>query len=282
MFWIVVSVITVTLIGLKLYTRITLGICTSTRRLDGKTVIVTGANTGIGKETAHDLAQRGARVILACRDLKRAQEACDGIIAATGNKNVVVRELDLSSFASVRKFANEIIKTEPQIDVLVNNAGAGGLGNKKSRDGLLIDKLKKSAPSRIVMVSSFAHKFANFDLDNLNAEKSFNDVQVYNISVTINSLHPGVVITDIFRRIPKFILPTVLFFLRIFAKNARDGAQTSIYLAVSEEVEGVTGKYFADCKVATVSSKAKDDGLAKKLWEKSEALVGLKPEERHF
>ncbi|KAJ9593667.1 hypothetical protein L9F63_014792, partial [Diploptera punctata] len=275
-------------IAVRIYIRITTGICKSTRRMDGKTVIVTGANTGIGKETAHDLAQRGAKVILACRDLKRGKEACENIIEKTGNKKVVLRHLDLSSLASVRKFANEIIKTELRLDVLINNAGAGGLGNKKTTDGLLIgmqinhfgpflltclllDLMKKSSPSRIIMVSSFNHKLAKFDIDNLNSEKWFSDVQVYNCSKlanvlmanelanklkgtekkvwTVNSLHPGAVKTEILRRVPSFVLFFVnSLLIRPFFKNVRDGAQTTIHLAVSEEVEGVTGKYFADCK----------------------------------
>ncbi|KDR07954.1 Retinol dehydrogenase 11 [Zootermopsis nevadensis] len=126
------------LTGFKFYLKLTTGICKSKKRLDGKTVIITGANTGIGKETARDLAQRGAKVILACRDLEKGKNACDEIIAQTGNTNVEVQHLDLSSLASVRKFANNIINTEPHLDVLINNAGATRVGQKLTEDGLLL------------------------------------------------------------------------------------------------------------------------------------------------
>ncbi|KAJ9600734.1 hypothetical protein L9F63_026131 [Diploptera punctata] len=279
MLWSAIALVTVLLIAVRIYIRITTGICKSTRRMDGKTVIVTGANTGIGKETAHDLAQRGAKVILACRDLKRGKEACENIIEKTGNKKVVLRHLDLSSLASVHQPFGPFLLT-----------------------CLLLDLMKKSSPSRIIMVSSFNHKLAKFDIDNLNSEKWFSDVQVYNCSklanvlmanelanklkgtgVTVNSLHPGAVKTEILRRVPSFVLFFVnSLLIRPFFKNVRDGAQTTIHLAVSEEVEGVTGKYFADCKEAKMSKAAKDKGLAKKLWEKSEIMVGLKPEERRY
>ncbi|XP_069676628.1 retinol dehydrogenase 11-like isoform X2 [Periplaneta americana] len=300
---------------LKIYVKLTTGVCRSRRRLEGKTAIVTGANTGIGKETARDLAQRGAKVILACRDVDKGKTACEEIIASTGNSNVVVRHLNLSSLASVRKFANDIIKSESHLEILVNNAGAAGMGNKKTSDNLQIGMqvnhfgpflltclltglLKRSAPSRIVVVSSMAYKYARFDLDNLNSEKWFADTQVYCYSklanvlmanelarrlkdtgVTVNSLHPGVVATEFLRRLPSLIRPIPENIINIFCKNPWEGAQTSVYLAVSDEVEGVTGKYFSDCKEASMSRTAMDEGIAKKLWEMSERLVGLKQEE---
>lgn len=300
---------------IKRYYKSTIGVCRSQRQLNGKTAIVTGANTGIGKETALDLASRGAKVILACRNMKQGKIACNEIIARSNNPNVEVRYLDLTSLATVRQFATDIIKTETHLEILVNNAGAGGLGRKNTVDNLqigmqvnhfgpflltclLVGLLKKSAPSRIIMVSSLMHKLANFDLDNLNSEKWFNDIQVYNCSklanilvanelsrklngtdVTVNSLHPGVVATDIYRKLPWLIRPIADFFVSFFFKSAQEGAQTSIYLAVSDEVEGVSGRYFVDCKEANMSKAAMDKSLAKKLWEKSETLVGLKPEE---
>ncbi|XP_069676644.1 retinol dehydrogenase 11-like [Periplaneta americana] len=302
---------------LKIYLKLTTGVYTSRKRLEGKTAIITGANTGIGKETARDLARRGTKVILACRDIDKGQKACDQIIASTGNPNVIVRHLDLSSLASVRKFANDIIKSESHLEILVNNAGAAGLGNKKTSDGLLIGMqvnhfgpflltclltglMKKSVPSRIVMVSSIIHKYATFELDNLNSqsEKWIDDIKNFCCSklanllmanelsrrlkgtgVTVNSLHPGIVGTDIFRRLPSLVLSFTKILCNFFGKNPIEGAQTSIYLAVSEEVEGITGKYFADCKESSMSQTAMDEGLAKKLWEVSERLVGLKQEE---
>ncbi|PNF15543.1 Retinol dehydrogenase 14 [Cryptotermes secundus] len=313
-FWIILT----SLLGFKIYLKLRTGMCKSTKRMDGKTVIVTGANTGIGKETARDLARRGAKVILACRNLKEANKARVDIVASTGNNMVEVRHLDLSSLGSVRRFANNIINTETRLDVLINNAGAAGFKNKMTADNLqlgmqvnhfgpflltclLLGLLKKSAPSRIVMLSSWLHKTAKFDLYNLNFEKWFDTLQVYSCSklaniltanelsrklkgtgVTANSAHPGTVLTDVWRRVPKLL--KILFFsiARFFFKNAVEGAQTSIYLAVSEEVTGVSGKYFENCKESKMSIEAMDEKLAEKLWEKSEVMVGLKTEDIHF
>jgi NAD(P)-dependent dehydrogenase (short-subunit alcohol dehydrogenase family) len=310
--------ILIVLIGLKLYLKLTTGVCRSKKRLDGKTVIVTGANTGIGKETARDLAQRGAKVILGCRDLERGKKACDEIIASTDNTKVEVQHLDLSSLASVRKFANNIINTEPHLDVLINNAGVSKVGQELTGDGLLLDMqvnhfgpflltcllvelLKRSSPSRIVIVASELHRLGTLDFDNLNSVNIYGVDRVYcnsklaNIvmsnelarklkgtGVTVNSLHPGIVFSDIFRHFGPVIGPITNIFLRLFFKDVREGAQTSIYLAVSEDVEGVSGKYFIDCKEAGASKSTLDEGLAKKLWEKSEALVGLSLEEADF
>lgn len=286
--------------------------------MDDKTVIVTGANTGIGKETARDLARRGAKVILACRNLKEGNKARVDIVASTGNNMVEVRYLDLSSMDSVRQFANNIINTEPRLDVLINNAGAAGLKNKMTADNLqlgmqvnhfgpflltclLLGLLKKSAPSRILMVSSWLHKTAKFDLDNLNFEKWFSSLQVYSYSklaniltanelsrklkgtgVTVNSVHPGTVLTDVWRKIPKVLQIPFFNIAKCFFKDTVEGAQTSIYLAVSEEVEGISGKYFENCKESKMSIEAMDENLAKKLWEKSEVMVGLETEDMLF
>jgi retinol dehydrogenase-11 len=119
----------------KTYAKLTTGWCRSQTCLVGKTAIVTGANTGIGFETALDFAKRGARVILACRDEQRANEARDRIVEETGNENVMVRLINMSSFDSVRAFAKEINAREDRLDILVNNAGAGGIGDKQSQDG---------------------------------------------------------------------------------------------------------------------------------------------------
>lgn len=151
------------------------GVCHSKARLDGKTVIITGANTGIGKETALDLAKRGARVILACRDLNKSLQAADEIRKKTGNGNVFVKLLDLASLESVRQFAKEINAQEDRIDILINNAGIMACPKWKTKDGfetqfgvnhlghflltnLLLDKIKQTGKARIVNVSSLAHE----------------------------------------------------------------------------------------------------------------------------
>ncbi|XP_065334331.1 retinol dehydrogenase 12-like [Cloeon dipterum] len=311
-------VLVVLVVAVKAWYQGTMRMCRSTRRLDGKVVIVTGSNTGIGKETARDLARRGARVYLACRDLSRGKAARSDIIESTGNHKVEVLKLDLGSLASVRAFVQEFLSKEKQLDVLVNNAAATGLENKLSKDGLqqemqinhfgpflltvlLLDVIKKTRSSRIVTVSSLAHKYGTIDFANLNCEKAFpggaklySNAKLANVlfanelarrlegtDVTSNSLHPGVVKTEIARRMP---LPNVLYKLlgyvtAFFFKNEYEGAQTSIHLAVSEEVEGVTGRYFVDCKDAKMSADAKNQELAKKLWDKCVQLVKLTPEE---
>jgi len=306
-------------ITVKKYLNATMGICKSPNQLDGKTVIVTGASSGIGKETALELAHRGARVILACRNIKKADSVKEMIVKESGNENVVVRELDLASLSSVRKFAAEILKSESRLDVLINNAGCVTLEKTLTEDGLelqmqsnhfghflltnlLLGLLKKSAPSRVINNSSMLHQFAcNFDVANLNSEISYNSSQVYYNSklcqllfsrylaplimkdgVTINSLHPGAVQSELLRNAPAWFRCIAELAFRFLFKSSEEGAQTSIHLAVADEVATTTGEYFSDCKTASTSKLAKDDGLAKKLWEASEHFVKLTPEERHF
>lgn len=165
---------------------------------EGKTVIITGGNTGIGKETARDLAWRKARVILACRDVKRGMEAAFEIMESTGNKDVEVKKLDLSSFQSVRDFAAEVNSEEKKIDILINNAGYFG-PYQKTKDGLentlqvnylshflltnlLLAKLKSSTPSRIINLSSRQHWDGAINFDNLQGEKGYSMVAAYNQS----------------------------------------------------------------------------------------------------
>ena len=292
--------------------------CNSKKRLDGKTVIVTGANTGIGKETALDLAGRGARVIMACRNHKKAEKAMEEIIEKTGNKNVVVKRLDLASLKSVRAFADEINTSETTLDILINNAGVFNIPElAKTEDGfemtmaanhighflltnLLLDLLKKSAPSRIVVVSSRRHQewsngpTSGFSFENINGEVFYDGVAAYGQSklanilfttelakrlkgtgVTVNSLHPGVIATDIRRHYPKWQQLALNVMLKYNGKSMEEGAQTQIHLAVSEELEGKIGLYYVDCKEEEPSKFAQDDITAKKLWQVSAELVGL-------
>ncbi|XP_045024832.1 retinol dehydrogenase 14 isoform X3 [Daphnia magna] len=258
--WQIGLLISVLLGGFKAYLWYTLGVCTSTKKLTGKTVIITGANTGIGKETAIDLAKRGARVILACRDPKKAAIAKDDIIRESGNKNVVIRQLDLASLKSVRKFAADILKSELRLDVLINNAGCATIEKTLTEDGLEYQMQ--------------SNHFGHFLLTNLLLGKN----------ITVNALHPGVVHTEV-QSVPSlrgFQENNDSLISPVFSKSAKEGAQTTIHLAVADEVANVTGEYFSDCKIAKTSKLAKDAGLAKKLWEVSETLVKLKPEERHY
>ncbi|XP_045620658.2 retinol dehydrogenase 12 [Procambarus clarkii] len=323
LYW-VAGATAVVVLAIRLVYRYQSGRCSSHRKLVGKTVIVTGASAGIGKEAARDLARRGARVILACRNINKAQKVADDIMRTTGNRKVVVRKLDTSDLASVRRFARGILATETALHVLVNNAGIYGMSEKKlTADGLeltmatnhfghflltntLLGLLKASAPSRVVNVSSMLHRlYTSLDPDDLNYEKkpypgangAYSNSKLANVlftrelsrkirstGVTSNSVHPGVVLTDIMfkegaNKILGYICACIIWLL---AKDAELGAQTLIYLAVSEDVNGISGKYFVDCQESNTSDLAKDSGLAKKLWEVSEQLVKLRPEERHY
>ncbi|XP_007903540.1 retinol dehydrogenase 13 [Callorhinchus milii] len=309
-------VLTFTGVGLILLRRwMTGGVCRSRVRLDGKTVIVTGANVGIGKETAKDIARRGARVILACRDLEKAEKAAAKIREETGNGNVLIRKLDLASLKSVRAFAKEIQDTETQLDVLINNAGIMWCPKWKTEDGfemqfgvnhlghflltnLLLDLLKKSAPSRIVNVASLAHKRGKINFDDINLDQKYDSVVSYSQSklanvlftrelakrlvgtgVTANSLHPGLVMTDLGRH----VLPTISLLLKIamtplalfMFKNSWQGAQTNIHCAVAEELKHTTGLYFSDCAPKEPAPQAKDGEVARRLWDLSAQMVGL-------
>ncbi|XP_031570430.1 retinol dehydrogenase 12-like [Actinia tenebrosa] len=285
--------------------------CPSDAKLKGKTVMITGANTGIGKETARDLAWRKARVILACRDVTKGLKAAAEIIESTGNENVEVKRLDLASFKSIRKFAKEINEEEEKIHILINNAGYLG-PYKKTTDGLesnfqvnylghflltnlLLDKIKASSPSRIINVSSMQHKKGRINFDDLQGEKSYGQFTAYNQSklaqvmftkqladklegtkVTVNALHPGVVSTDIMRNFRIYqmwvLRPIISVVSYLFFKTTIQGAQTTIYCAVAPELDDVSGCYFDNCREVPCGENATDEGVAKKLWEISETL----------
>ena len=296
------------------------GSCRSQAKLNGKTVIITGGNTGIGKETAIDLAKRGARVILACRNENKGNEAVNEVIQESGNNNVIFRPLDLASLQSVREFADYVDQHEDRVDILINNAGVMMCPFAKTAEGfemqigtnhfghflltnLLLDKLKACAPSRIVNVSSYAHRMGKIDFDNLNSENGYNPYTAYGQSklanvlftrqlakrlqgtgVIANSLHPGAVDTELQRHfsVRKVnILNTLMSpLLWLTFKTPKQGAQTSIFCAVDESLEGVSGKYFADCRDTKCAKAAYDDDVAERLWQVSEELTGLSKKDR--
>ncbi|TMS19112.1 Retinol dehydrogenase 11 [Larimichthys crocea] len=280
-------------------------------RLKGKTAIVTGANTGIGKFIAMDFARRGARVILACRSKSRGTAALEEIKKKTGNSDVHLRIVDLSSLGSVREFAKGILEEEKALHILVNNAAVSGLPRQITKDGLdasfatnhlgpflltnlLLDLVKRSAPSRIVTVSSMNHKkgevdFSHFHGENLTYHMDivYNHTKLHNIictnelarrlqgtGVTANSVHPGVVMTEVMRHYPRtirYIFNLIGFF---FFKTPEEGAVSSIYCAVAEEMEGITGKYFdSDCSLVLPAPLARDTALAVKDFEICERVT---------
>lgn len=217
------------------------GVCHSKNRLDGKIAIITGGNTGIGYETGLDFAKRGARVILACRDIKKAERATNEIIQISGNNKIECEKLDLADLESVREFAKKMNSTLNRLDLLVNNAGIMMCPYWKTKDGfemqlgtnhlghflltnLVLDLMKKTTGNcRIVNVSSLAHTFAlnGMNWDDLNSEKSYNSVQAYgqsklanilftnelvlrlgqNSNISVYSLHPGSIRTELTRNL---------------------------------------------------------------------------------
>ena len=278
--------------------------------MQGKVCVVTGATNGIGKATAQGLARLGATVVLVARNESLGRAVVSELVAA-GNPNIHLKVADLSSMASVRKLAADLGKDFPRIDVLVNNAG-GEFGKKQlTADGyeltfaldhlspflltnLLLENLKAAPAARVVTVSSSIQSSGNLDFDDLMYEKrkysgwqAYCDAKRANVlfttelatrlagtKVTANSLHPGVVRTNFISNSSPG-LKFVLGLLQPLFLTPEKGAATSIFLASSAEVEGVTGNYFDKC-VAVPSSKGPDDPeVASRLWEVSARLVGL-------
>ncbi|KAG9274012.1 retinol dehydrogenase 12-like isoform X2 [Astyanax mexicanus] len=279
-------------------------------RLDGKTVIITGANTGIGKETTRDLAKRGARIIMACRDIPKAEVTQREIIEDSGNQNIVIRKLDLSDTKSIREFAEIINNEEKQLHILINNAGVMMCPYSKTADGfemqigvnhlghflltfLLIDLLKKSAPSRIILLSSMAHSWGTIKLDDINSEKSYHSRRVYGQSklanilctrslgrrlkdtgVTVYAVHPGIVRTELKRHMNLCLL-FLWKVVRPFTKTTVQGAQTTVYCAVEPSLQSETGGYYSNCGLSSCTRAARDDEMAEKLWELSCQMLGI-------
>jgi NAD(P)-dependent dehydrogenase (short-subunit alcohol dehydrogenase family) len=282
-----------------------------------QTVIVTGANAGVGRETVAGLVGLGARVVLTGRDETKAQAAAARIRARGGPGSVEVAVLDLASFASIRRFARESVPRLGGVDVLVNNAGVVQLERTVTEDGfettfgvnhlghfllttLLLDQLRARAPARVVVVSSMAHRSARagLDFDDLEGELAYSPLGAYNRSklanlyftrelarrlagdgVTVNAVHPGFVASRLGRDGDGGALGDVVMTLaRPFAISPARGARTSVYLASSDAVADVTGKYFVRCRERRPARIATDDDAARQLWSVSEELVASVPD----
>ena len=278
--------------------------------MSGKVVLITGGTSGIGKATANALAAMGARVVVIGRDEERGERAVEEIRRDTGSE-VSLMLADLAVQADIRRLAEEFRERHDRLDVLVNNAGLVQSKRIETPDGietqlainhlapflltnLLLDLLKASAPSRIVTVSSDAHRWAKLDLDDLQSRKRYRGMQVYGTTklanilftrelterlegtdVTANVMHPGGVNTN-FGNNQRGPMSLLFRAFKPFMRTPEQGADTLIYLAWSPEVEGMTGKYVADRKMKVASDAAYDETLQKKLWEASEELTGLK------
>ncbi|XP_038637962.1 retinol dehydrogenase 11-like [Scyliorhinus canicula] len=290
------------------------GSCKCIKRLDGKTVIITGANSGIGRETALELAKRGARVIMACRDLEKTELVADQLRACMCNDNIVVYKLDLASLESIHCFAKEVAENETRIDILINNAGAPIGPREVTEDGfelqigvnhfghflltiLLLEQLKTSAPSRIINISSRAHRIGKIRFNDINMKDCYDPLVAYcqsklaNIlftrelaqrlqgtGVTVNAVNPGIIWTPMLKNMMCHqacwvrVLTAPFYF---FIKAPKQGAQTTIHCAVAPELETVTGQYFSDCEVSEVAYYAQDECTAKSLWDLSFEMVHL-------
>ena len=281
--------------------------------MNGKTVLITGANTGIGKETAVGLADMGATVVLACRNRAKAEAAAEEVRSRSGNDDVQLVDLDLADLDSVRACADEVLQRFDRLDVLINNAGLELGKRTTTKQGFettfgvnhlghflltnrLLDRLRASAPARIVNLSSVGHHFARGGLpwDDLQWETSrYRASGAYCASklanllftrelarrlpaeeVTVNACHPGAVRSefassdDMGRLYGGFMKLGGLFLI-----SAKSGARTSIYLASSPDVEGKTGGYYVRRKPGHPSKHAQDDAAAQRLWDVSEKLL---------
>ncbi len=279
--------------------------------MQGKICMVTGANSGIGKATALALALMGATVVMVCRDRAKGEEAKSEITTKSRNNAVDLLLADLSSQQSIRQLVENFQHHYTQLHVLINNAGAAFTGRRETVDGLemtfavnylapflltnvLLDVLKASAPARIVNLSSNSHEAGYIMMDDLQSEKKHKFLQAYGQSklalvlftyelarrlqgteVTANCLHPGFVATHIGQR---DVGPAVRLLVKLigsFGASPQEGAKTSIYLASSPDVEGVTGKYFVKSIPKRSASISYDESLQRQLWEQSAKLVNL-------
>lgn len=273
--------------------------------------LITGGTGGIGRVTAQALAAAGATVVIVARSQPKAEQVVTAIREKTAHPRVEYLLGDLSVQADVRQVAHDFRERYGRLDVLINNAGQFFVKNQMTQDGieqtfalnhlayflltnLLLDLLVASAPSRIINVSSMAHLGGRLNLSDLQNKRGYNGWKAYSQSklanvyftyelarrlegtgVTVNALHPGFVATN-FGRTNGGIFNPIFKLAQIGAITPEQGAETSIYLATSPEVEGVTGKYFIKCKAVPSSKVSYDEETARRLWEISEEMTGLK------
>jgi len=274
-------------------------------RMQGKICMITGANSGIGKETAVGLATQGATVVMVCRDATKGEAALKEIKERTGNSAIDLLLADLSSQQAIRNLVTDFKNKYSKLHILINNAGVVLSKRTLTVDrietqfavnhlapflltNLLLDVLKASAPARVVNLSSGIHKGAT--LDDLQSEKKYSAFSAYGKSklaltlftyelarrlkgsgLTVNAVHPGVVKTNLGRDMSWFSRG----FTKVFFKSPLKGAATSIYVASSPEIEGITGKYFANKKETPSSKLSYDETAAKQIWDLSAKLTHL-------
>jgi NAD(P)-dependent dehydrogenase (short-subunit alcohol dehydrogenase family) len=266
--------------------------------MTGKTVLITGANRGIGREAARALARMGAHVVVGARDRALGQAAVDEI--AKGGGSAELLELDMSSFASVRAAARRFAAGHPKLDVLVNNAGIAARNRQLSADGHeltwatnflgpflltheLLPTLKRAPHPRVVSVSSAAHVGAQIPWDDLELEHGFRPFKAYaqtklaqvlftnelarrEPAIAATAVHPGAIATDIWRAAPLW----ARLLLKLVLPSARKGARPVVRLAAAPELEGVTGRYFDKMREVEPAPAARSEADARRLWEIAE------------
>jgi len=280
--------------------------------MQNKLCVITGANSGIGKATALELARQGAYIIMLCRNEDRAQKASDEIISKTGNSGVEVILADFAYQYEIREAADQIKNRFEQVDVLINNAGMIPSKRTETIDGiektfavnhlgpflltnLLWEQLIAAPEARIVNVSSRVHRLGAsiFHLANLQLEEGYSPMKAYGLSklcnimfthelalrlqdtnVIANALHPGLVGTRLSSQ-ARWLMKLFYFVGKPFMKSPATGAETPLYLATSDEVSDISGKYFKNKKIKKPAEIAYDDELTKQLWEISAELTGL-------
>jgi retinol dehydrogenase 12 len=279
--------------------------------LAGKVCLVTGATNGIGFTTARALARLGANVWVHGRDPERGRRAAEDIIRESGNRDVRFVQADFARLEDVRRLAAEVQAGTPRLDVLIDNAGLICPQRTTTAEGfeatfavnhlapflltlLLRAKLEHSAPARIVVVASEAHRRSQLNFDDLMMAKGYSQFRAYGRSklanilfaralarrlagtaVTVNALHPGLVRTNLFNSHSMLSRVGVATIGRFFMISSEEGAKTSVYLASSPEVEGRSGGYYSDCRLIEPSAAALKDEDGERLWEVSAKLVGL-------
>jgi NAD(P)-dependent dehydrogenase (short-subunit alcohol dehydrogenase family) len=283
--------------------------------LQGKTILITGATSGIGREAAVELAREGGRIVMVGRDPARTEAAVADVKARSGSAEVSHLLCDFSSQASIRVLARDVLGRLDRLDVLVNNAGGVNKTRRLTVDGiemtfavnhlgyflltnLLLDLLKRSAPARVVTVASIGHRRGTLDFADLGFERggyaimrAYMRSKLANVlfanelarrlagtGVTSNSLHPGSVATNIWSGAPLWAKPLIAILHRPFFISAKEGGETIVQLAASPDLEGVTGKYFEKKVAVEPAPLARDEALAKRLWEVSAEMVGLAKE----
>ncbi|MGZ8785086.1 MAG: SDR family oxidoreductase [Acidimicrobiia bacterium] len=279
--------------------------------MNGKTVLITGGTSGIGRAAAVGLASMGAHVGIIGRDRVRAEEAAAVIAAESGSPAVDVFVADMSSQKEVRRLAGDILAAYPRLDVLLNNVGGFWAHRHLTADGLehtfalnhlapflltdlLLERLTTSAPARVITVSSGAHSMGRIDFDDLMGEQDYSGQRAYNQSklanvmftyelarrlegtrVTATALHPGMTNTSFSTEDPHRRMAPIVFMVRPFMKSPKRGADTAVYLASSPEVEGVTGRYYVNRKTKKSEESSYDAATTARLWQVSTDLVGI-------